>query len=103
MKKRRKEVLDELDREFSVTRQLGSRVSFLRKQMGLSQVDFAVKTDLSKTYICDFEAGRRNASIETISTIASALEVTLSELFRGIVSLKDLDNIILKRQKASRK
>ena len=64
--------------------QLGMRIRYLRKEKGWSQEDLALEADVNKNYICDLENGRRNPSLEILEKIAIALQITLSELFKGI-------------------
>lgn len=45
----------------------------LRKGKGVTQVDLAAKAGLTQGLLSDIEAGRRNASPETIRKIAAAL------------------------------
>lgn len=59
----------------------GERIRNLRKSRGFSQESFAEKADLHPTYVGGVERGERNLSLRSIEKIASALEVSLSELF----------------------
>ncbi len=40
---------------------------------------------LDRTYISSIERGQRNVSLKNIAAIARALDISLSELFEGIV------------------
>lgn len=66
--------------------QLGMRIRYLRKEKKMSQLDLALESEVNRNYICDLEKGRRNPSILVIEKIARALEVDLSDLFKGIQS-----------------
>lgn len=70
--------------------QLGMRIRYLRKEKGWSQEDLALEANVNKNYICDLENGRRNPSLDILERIASALKITLSELFKGIESIPGL-------------
>ncbi len=70
--------------------QLGMRIRYLRKEKGWSQEDLALEANVNKNYICDLENGRRNPSLDILERIASALQITLSELFKGIESIPGL-------------
>lgn len=76
--------------DLSLLSQLGMRITYLRKERGMSQLDLSVETGLSKSYLSDLENGRRNPSVLTCQRIASCLNIPLEELFRGIVPLEDL-------------
>lgn len=70
--------------------QLGRRISFLRKEKGLSQVELAADADMAKSYLSELELGKRNASVIVLSRLAAALGTTLEELFKGVVSIETL-------------
>ena len=67
-----------------ITEDLGLRRRELRKQIGLSQEEFALKIGMDRTYFASVEVGKRNISIVNIKKIADGLNVTLSELFSDI-------------------
>ncbi|MGN0594593.1 MAG: helix-turn-helix domain-containing protein [Hominimerdicola sp.] len=67
-----------------VTIELGNRIRELRQQTGLSQEKFALKIGMDRTYFASVEAGKRNIAIINIKKIADGLNVSLSELFKGI-------------------
>lgn len=52
-----------------------------RNRRGLSQEELAERADLHRTYISDVERGARNLSLESISKLATALEISLPILF----------------------
>lgn len=62
----------------------GCKVRALRKARGLSQEDLAYLSQLDRSYIGGVERGDRNISLVNISKIASALNITISELFKDI-------------------
>jgi transcriptional regulator with XRE-family HTH domain len=68
----------------SVLSQLGKRVAYLRKERHLSQLSLALGAGVAKSYLSDLERGQRNPTVKVLSRIASALGVSLEELFRGI-------------------
>ena len=57
-----------------------------RTGMNLWNVVLAQKAGLHYTYIGQIERGEKNATIESISKIASALQVPLEVLFKNIVT-----------------
>ncbi len=76
--------------DLSVLSQLGMRVAYLRKQKKMSQLDLSLMAKISSSYLCDLEKGRRNPSVLVLERIASSLDTTLEDLFRGIISLEEL-------------
>ncbi len=62
----------------------GAKVQELRKTKGLSQEKFSLCIGMDRTYFASVESGKRNISIENINKIATGLNVTLEELFRGL-------------------
>lgn len=67
-----------------IAKQLGERIKELRKETGLSQEKFALKIDMDRTYFATVESGKRNISLHNIEKIAKGLNISISELFRGI-------------------
>lgn len=63
--------------------QLGRRVRDLRKARGLSQDNFALDSDIHRTYIGGIERGERNPTLTMIYRIALALHVDVVELFKA--------------------
>ena len=52
--------------------------------MGVSQEAFADLCGLDRTYVGGIERGERNVALVNLEKIARALELSLSELFRGV-------------------
>lgn len=62
----------------------GQNVRKIRGASGLTQERLADKADLDPTYISGIERGVRNPSLLIISRLAKALDVSLSELCKGV-------------------
>ena len=73
----------------NVTKQLGMRVRYLRKQKGMSQLELSLDSGVNKNYISDLERGDRNPTLVVLERIANSLDVTLEELFKGIQSFEE--------------
>jgi transcriptional regulator with XRE-family HTH domain len=67
-----------------ITKVLGRRIRSCRTSKGLSQEKLAELSGCHSTYIGQIERGEKNATIESIEKICSALNVSLSELFEKI-------------------
>ena len=63
---------------------LGQRIRNCRTAKGLSQEKLAEMSGCHHTYIGQIERGEKNATIESIEKIATALEISLSKLFEKI-------------------
>jgi XRE family transcriptional regulator, regulator of sulfur utilization len=61
---------------------IGKRIREIREDLGISQEELGYRSGLHRTYIGSVERGERNLSIESISTIAKALNMNLEELFK---------------------
>ena len=66
-------------------KEFGARIKNLRTQNEWSQGELADKTGFHRTYIGMIERGERNPSLENIYKIASAFQITLSELFKEVI------------------
>lgn len=73
----------------NINKQFGMRVKYLRKKRGFSQEDLALQSDTNKNYICDIECGRRNPTLKVIEKISIALQIEISELFKGLKSFDE--------------
>lgn len=58
-----------------------------RSQTGISQEELAWRAGLHRSYVADIERGARNASLQSIEKLASALKVSLSALFAPLEQL----------------
>lgn len=63
-------------------------VRWWRKKHGITQEELAERADLHRTYISDVERGARNLSLESISKLAMALEVSVATLF-GVAHIRN--------------
>lgn len=59
---------------------IGERIKEARKSAGLTQLDLAKKTELSRSYIGDIEKDRYNPSVSTLQLIATATNTPLEDL-----------------------
>ena len=60
---------------------IGQRIRNYRTQKGLSQEKLAELAGCRPTYIGQLERGEKNATLESVEKIASAMDISLSELF----------------------
>ena len=60
----------------------GERLWELRRRLKLSQEETAHRARLHVTYLSDLERGTQTPTLDVINRLATALKVTLAELFR---------------------
>jgi transcriptional regulator with XRE-family HTH domain len=74
-----------LDRmAISLPIRLGRRLSNLRRKRGLNQAYLAEMAGIGRAHLSQIENGAVAAKIDTLEVLAQSLEVSLSELFRGL-------------------
>ena len=62
--------------------QLGLRIQEYRKNLGLNQMDLALKAGMDRAYISSLENGKQNATLAVVLKLAGALGVPLEVLLR---------------------
>ena len=65
----------------------GTSIKARRHELGLSQEQLAERSDLHRTYISDVERGARNLSLQSITKLAAALQISVSGLFPAAARL----------------
>lgn len=68
----------------NLLRKLGRRCRQLRQQNGLSQLDMVRSHDFSLSHYQKIERGDLDARLSTLRKLASAFNVSLSELLKGL-------------------
>jgi transcriptional regulator with XRE-family HTH domain len=63
---------------------LGQRIRELREAKSLTQERLGEKAELEQAYLSDVERGIRNPSVLVVGRVAGALQISLSELFKGV-------------------
>ncbi|MGG7160203.1 hypothetical protein BH721_01505 [Clostridium baratii] len=59
---------------------IGQKIKTIRKTNKLTQVELSKKANISRSYLADIENDRYNASLDTLKSIANALNVKISDL-----------------------
>ena len=75
---------------------IGRRIKDLRKRKKMVQEDLGPKAGLSSKYLGAIERGEKNAPIETLIKIATALNVELHELFIFDHETEDMKELKMK-------
>jgi transcriptional regulator with XRE-family HTH domain len=70
------------------------RIRQMRRAKLISQLDLAIKANLSQSFLASLESGKKQPSVMTLIKIAQALEVNPGDLFpRTIQSGKNTNEI----------
>ncbi|MFB0840992.1 helix-turn-helix domain-containing protein [Paenibacillus oleatilyticus] len=56
---------------------IGKNIKIYRKKSKLTQVELAERAKMSRSYLADIEADRYNPSVDTLKTVADALEIPI--------------------------
>ncbi len=67
----------------NIKEKFGKNLKRLRLGKGISQESLALLANLDRTYIPSIEKGSRNVSITVVEKLAIALNVDVSEFFKG--------------------
>lgn len=62
---------------------IGSRLREARGTLGLSQEEVAARAKLNTSYLSQIERGTKNPSLDVLERVATAVGLTLEELFRS--------------------
>lgn len=60
---------------------VGKRITNLRATKGLTTTGLAHKAGLAQSHLRDIELGNKNPTVETLSYICDALDISMSEFF----------------------
>lgn len=59
----------------------GAKLRKIRKERNLSQEELSKAAGLDRTFVGKIERGERSPSLQTISKLATALDINIQELF----------------------
>ena len=79
-----------------ISKLIGQRIRNYRTQQKLSQEKLAELSGCHPTYIGQVECGEKNATLESIEKIASALNIPLAQLFEKLGDGEMSDSVPLK-------
>lgn len=68
---------------------VGDRIRDLRSGRNWSQEELADRANLSRSFMGEIERGQASATIESLEKIATALEITLEDMFRNLQPTTD--------------
>jgi transcriptional regulator with XRE-family HTH domain len=65
-------------------RVLGKNIRVRRTRIGITQEKLAEKADLNPAYVSEVERGQENISVDALMRVATALNLTVHDLTRGL-------------------
>ena len=68
---------------------IGAAIRKKRLEKGYSLVNLAALVDVSSTYLCDVEKGRRNVSVIFLAKICKSLGITLKDIMKDAGPIKE--------------
>jgi len=71
-------------RKLDVLTRLGARIRLLRTEREWTQETLAERAGITWRYVSAIERGTKGATVETLVSIAGAMDLGLSELFFGV-------------------
>lgn len=74
---------------------IGKKITYFRQQKGYSVNKLANLAGISQSYLRDIELGKKNPTVEILSYICEALNISLRDFFDDETSSKLLDNALI--------
>jgi transcriptional regulator with XRE-family HTH domain len=64
-----------------ISLEVNERITFLRKQKGLTVNKLANEAGISQSFLREIELGNKKPTIETLSLVCNALDISLKDFF----------------------
>lgn len=74
--------IEEFDKD-AFLKALGSHIRGLRKQKGLTAVEFGKRMFMERSHVSRLESGGTNPTSTTLKMVCDALEIDMAQLFKG--------------------
>ncbi|ERI90698.1 helix-turn-helix domain-containing protein [Clostridium manihotivorum] len=68
----------------NISKLLGERIKSLRKEYGWSQEDLANRAGIARSFMGEIERGQASATVESLDKIATAFEIPIEDIFKGL-------------------
>jgi XRE family transcriptional regulator, regulator of sulfur utilization len=68
----------------TIYKEIGKRISGARAKRGWTQEKLAAESDVATAHIGFIEQGRRRPTLSTLHKLATALNISLEQLFKGL-------------------
>lgn len=82
---------------------IGQNIKNKRKEKGYTQVQLANLVNLSRSHLASIESDRYNPSLDTLSLIANALNINVSDIIESSDEDNYIDDDIRQIQRARKK
>lgn len=76
-KRTRESVIDSVDNDTMLYREIGLRIKNEREALGFTQIDLAAEIGLTRTSVVNIESGRQRLPIHVLYSIASAMGISV--------------------------
>lgn len=76
---------------------VGKRITYLRIQKGYSVNKLANLSGISQSYLRDVELGKKNPTVEVLSYVCDALNISLSDFFDEQLTEKFSNNSLMRK------
>ena len=82
------------DKESTLNREIGQRIQWRRKQLGLTQEQVAEQVDLTRNFLTSVERGTRGLSLESVRRLSTTLQVSTDFILFGSINNGDRNHIL---------
>lgn len=77
--------------------EVATRIRFFREQKGITVNKLANKAGISQSFLREIELGKKNPTVETLSEICKALNITLRDFFDDEVASAIQENELIQQ------
>lgn len=82
------------DKDLSLKWEIGQRIQWRRKQLGLTQEEVAEQTGLTRNFLASVERGARGLAAESIKRISTTLQISTDFILFGRIDSGDRNHIL---------
>ncbi|MEM7531929.1 MAG: helix-turn-helix transcriptional regulator [Chloroflexota bacterium] len=69
---------------FEIYNRFGNSVRTIRRANNMTQAELAKRAGMNKTYLVRIESGDKNVTLRTAQRLASALDIELTTMLKGV-------------------
>lgn len=82
------------DKELDLNKEIGQRIQWRRKELGLTQDQVADRTGLTRNFLAAVERGARGLGAESIKRLSNALQISADFIVMGKSGTEDRNHLI---------